>query len=183
MAKRRKKTVSKPIQGVGFIMVDIANPNYNPAHEGKSGNPALIQAIMNPRESPIAWYFKHSSQTKVEEYQVRAANEFRRLYERSGGSGVKAFDYTKDPVDGGNVSDGITEGRMDAAKKLKAAHSTLGYAGYSLIQATCGELLWLKDQYPTRYQQNRALDDLKLGLDVLAELWGYKTRSRAHRAA
>ena len=176
MAKRRKKTVTKPIQGVGFIMVDIDNPHYNPAHQGHAGNPALIQAIMNPRESPIAWYFRLKAQTKVEEYHVRAANEFRRLYERSGGAGVKAFDYTKDPVDGGNVSDGLTDGRMDAAKKLKDAHSALGYAGVALVQSTSGQLLWLNQQFSTRYQQNKALDDLKRGLDVLAELWGYKTR-------
>ena len=181
--KKKKKLVKAPIVGVGFIMVDIQNPNFNPAHEGSAGNPALIQAIMNPRESPIAWYYCQRSRTKVEEYHVRAANEFRRLYERSGGSGMKAFDYTKDPVDGGNVSDGITEGRMDAAKKLKDAHQQVGYAGFSLLQATCGELLWIKDQYATRRLQDSAMDDLKKGLDVLAEYWGYKSRSRHYNAA
>lgn len=183
MAKRKKKTIKNLVQGVGFIMVDVDNPNYNPAHQGQAGNPAMIQAIMNPRESPIAWYFKHRSQTKVEEYHVRAANEFRRLYERSGGSGVKAFDYTKEPVDGGNTSDGITEGRMDAAKKLKAAHDILGYSGFSLIQSTCGELLWINEQHATRRAQDYAMTELKRGLEVLAEYWGYKSRSQSFRAA
>lgn len=174
--KRKRKTVT-PIQGQGFIMVDIENPNFNPVHVGKPGNPEFVSAIMNPRESPIAWYYHHRRQTRVEQHHVRAANEFRRLYERTGGAGVKALDYGKEPVDGGNVSDGITDMKIDAAKVLAEAFYNIGSEGYILIEKTCGELLWLKDQYATRYQQNLAMKQLIEALDVLAEFWGYQNRT------
>lgn len=180
MAKKKKKVVSKPVQGVGFVMVDVENPNYNPAHEGKAGNPTKITAAYNPKESPAAWY---KSKGIIQAHEYQAASMFRQLYERCGGSGVKAFDYTKDPVDGGNVSDGITEGRMDAAKKLSDAHKKLGRSGYLLVESVCGQGCWMKDIHPDQYMQRKQMGVLRGCLDELAALWGFKSRERFWRCA
>ena len=181
MARRKKKQIKKPVAGTGFIMIDIKNPNFNPAHAGASGNPEYVPAMMNPKESPAAWYHHYGHITKS---QYFAAIKFRRLYERTGGAGVKALDYGKEPVDGGQIAhDGLTQGRMDAAKELEFAHDKLGKAGFDLVQATCGELQWLKDMFPTKYQQGKAMNILRECLDELATVWGYQSRVKSWRAA
>ena len=181
MAKRRKKTVTKPIQGVGFIMIDVENPNYNPAHEGKAGNPTKISAAYNPKESPAAWY-KSKGIIQLHEYQ--AASMFRRLYERCGGSGIKAIDYAKDVVDGGQIaSDGITESKRAAAERLSYAHDKLGRSGYLLVESVCGQGFWVKDLHPDQYMQRKQMGVLRGCLDELAALWGFKSRERFWRCA
>lgn len=181
MAKRRKRQIKKPIAGNGFIMVDVDNPNYNPAHAGASGNPAKITAAYNPKESPAAWY---RAKGIIDEPAYQAASLFRFLYERCGGSGVKALDYGKEPVDGGQIAtDGLTDGRMDAAKRLLQAHDKLGHAGYLLVEAVCGQCFWVKDIHPDQYTQRRQMAALRDCLDELAVMWEFKNRARSWRYA
>ena len=162
-------------------MVDVENPNYNPAHEGKAGNPTRITAAYNPKESPAAWY---KSKGIIQAHEYQAASMFRQLYERCGGSGIKALDYAKDVVDGGQIaSDGMTDGRMDAAKKLGDAYKHLGRTRYSLVRSVCGQGHWVKDIYPSRYMRQKQMNVLRDCLDDLAGLWGQKTSSRFLRCA
>jgi hypothetical protein len=181
MAKKRKKKTVKPIQGQGFVMVEIDNPNYNPSHAGASGNPAKAQAYMNPKESPAAWYHHYGYMTGP---QYQAAVRFRMLHERSGGSGAQAIDYTKEPVDGGKgASDGLTQARMDAAQELSLAYHKIGSRDYETVMLVCGELCWLKQLEPTRYMQKKRRKQLCEALETLAIMWRFQSRVEAWRAA
>lgn len=180
MAKRGKKRIRKPVQGVGFVMIEVDNPHYSERHAGAAGNPRKVQAAYNPKESPAAWY---RAKLIIQEHEYQAASRFRGLYERVGGSGVKAFDYGKEFVDGGNVTDGLTDAKAMAGKELAEAHDKLGSAGYLLVEAVCGQCFWMKDIYPDQYTQRKQMKTLRECLDELAVMWGYKTRERHWRCA
>lgn len=164
---KRKKPQTPP----HIVEADIPNPNHNPAHAGKAGNPATIRVSVNAGESPIAWYYHHRSQTGFDELHLRAGDKFRRLYERVGGSGVQAMDYAKEPVDGGRVSDGMTEARHDAGKQLAEAHKEIGEKSYRIVEAVCGDRAWLKQLFPNRKDARGKMQELKAALEKLGKLW------------
>lgn len=181
MAKRRRVKRVQPIQGVGFVMIEVDNPGYQPQHDGATANPRKIQAAYNPKESPAAWY---RSKRIIQEHEYQAASRFRMLYERCGGSGVKALDYGKETVDGGiGPQDGLTDARAMAGRELADAHDKLGHAGYLLVEATCGQCFWMKDIYPDRYTQRKQMGVLRECLDELSIMWGFKSRARSWMAS
>ena len=168
MARGKKKKKSEsPI-----VSMEVDNPDYQPEHHGAAANPKRIKAAFNMRESPVIWM---RARGYVTEPQAMAATEFRRLYERSGGAGGKAIDFTREPVDGGTASDSITDARIDALKELSRVKDRLGIAGFDIVQKVCGECVFIKDLAPTKWYQLKLADQLKDCLDVLAVDWGYQT--------
>ena len=185
--KRKSQKVKKTMQttgiNAGVFIVEIENPNFSADHLEGNGNRRKTDAAMNIRESPIAWYHHHGWIGKAE---AKAAGEYRRLYELTGAGGVRAMDTTKEPVDGGFASDGLTDRRMDAAKKLAYIQAKIG-CGYWLVQKVCGECVWIKDIpdiHQTKRQRRKAMEHLNQLLGVVAEEWGYAQKPvRGYHAA
>lgn len=173
-AKAKKNKKQKPDDGVRAHWIE--NP-----YRDTQPNAQFIEAKVSIRESPAAWMFSHGH---LDTAQLRAANRFRQLYERAGGGGPRAMDTTKEPVDGGNITDGITDSKTDAAKELHRARQKLGNDdAYELVERVCAERLWIKDIEVTKYRRTRAANNLRSNLTVLAEFWGYQGTIRAWRKA
>ena len=160
------------------VMVDVDNPFYSSTHDGVKGNARYVRAIRNINESPHAWYANRGWITPP---QAEAADRFRQLYERCAGSGLKAFDYTKEPVDGGLVSDGLTDARMRAAKELKGAYEKLGHSGYDLVEQVCGHLTWVKQMTRNSYEAKQMMDLFRDALTTLSIYWGYQSTAQGRK--
>lgn len=179
--KSKGKPESKvtPESRMEIIAVTIDDPEFSYSHEdGKLGNRRKSPAIANVRESPVAWMFKHD---QLEVHQLEAANKFRKYYERTGGT-IQAMDTTKEPVDGGKVTDGLTDRKLHSAKELALAEKKLGKQGYKLVEQVCGECLWLNQIEPTKHYQRLAGRRLRESLDTLAFFWNLSSVN-THRKA
>lgn len=158
-----------------IVSCTVDDPYFNRAHDGAKGNTRQTMAIRNIRESPHAWY---RARGWIDEHHAQAADKFRRLYERCAGSGLRAFDYGKEPVDGGFMTDGLTDARMDAAKELIEAQKKVGPAGYQLVEQVCGHLVWVKQLSRNTYESRQIMERLRDSLDTLSIFWGYRTRHK-----
>lgn len=177
--KAKRMNVIAPIGNAKTLVtfVDVDNPGYSRAHDGASANPRKLTVPYSVRESPLA--VMYHQRKSIDEAQYAAGNRFRSLFERTGGSGAQAMDYTKEPVDGGiGPSDGLTEARMDAAKELSRVEHLLGPQGYRLVRTVCGELIFLKDYEPRRHFRDGHSLMLKHCLTIMAEFWGLQTKGR-----
>lgn len=148
------------------IMVDIDSPYESTRHLGQQ------RVAINMKESPNEYYFRKGW---IGAEQHKAGEKFRRLYETAGGSGVKAMDYTKEPVDGGNVSDGLTDLKIRSAKELARAHDVLGQQGYRLVESVSGHGSWIKDITNSKWESEVTMRNYKRCMEALAVFWGLKT--------
>lgn len=160
-------------------MVTIDNPWFSYDHRENASNPRRIEALSNVRESPLAWMSKCGY---IDETQLIVGSIFRMLYEKTGGNTIQAMDTTKEPVDGGKMTDGLTDERFKAAKELMHVRAKLGDQGYKLVEQVCGQCLWLNQIEPTKHYQRLAGKRLRECLDTLAYLWG-KASVNTHRRA
>lgn len=158
---------------VWLTSVKIENPEHAFQHDEKLGNPKFIHAPFNMRESPVTWMLK---QKTIDEAQAKAASRFRSLYEAAGGAGVKALNYTKEPVDGGGFPDVLTDRKHRAGLELAEVQNFLGRAGFGLVEQICGQCIWIKDIEPTKYRQIKTGKRLKECLTALAQFWNYQSR-------
>lgn len=159
---------------------DIENPMWSRVHDGDKTNPRLIRGQVNTLESPISYL---ASKGVLEPHQVAAADRFRKLFERVGGAGARAIDYSNPKVDGGSVADPINPNQLDAGLQLAAAFGALkdahGLYGYRLVSYICGEGRHIRELTVTRRQHDTMLDGLRMYLDCLAEHWQLSTRRKA----
>lgn len=162
--------------------VTVDNPHYSRAHSGEKWNPPKSAAVMNIRESAISLL---AAKGVINAAQVAAADRFRGLWETLGGSGAGALDYTKEPVDGGGVSEPITVKQLEAGRQLKAASKELkelhGEYAYRLVGYIAGEGRSIHEMTETRRQRDTMTDNLRTYLDILAALWGYSTDRNVSR--
>lgn len=177
--RRNRKASRKPPEfevssKARCITVEVDDPYFNAAHaEGAGGNRKKIHAAYNMMESPIAYMI---AKGQVNQGQGEAGLHFRRIFEAAGGAGAQAMDYTKEPVDGGMIADPITERQWQAGQELREAHAMLGQLGYDLVRDVCGRGCFIKDLYPTKWQQTKAGKNLQNCLTTLSHHWGYETR-------
>ncbi|MCP4407017.1 MAG: hypothetical protein GY807_04520 [Gammaproteobacteria bacterium] len=169
MARRKKK---KPSTHLQIKVMEIDNPNFQPEHAGNKGNPKRVRAAFNMKESPVMWMLARGY---VTEPQAMAATEFRRLYEQMGGAGARAIDFTQEPVDGGGVTDPITDRLIDAAKALAEVQRRLGPVRYNLVEQVCGQCIFIKQLASSKWYQLKMSRELKNCLDILAVDWGFQT--------
>lgn len=96
------------------------------------------KAAVNVREHALA-YLHHIDRLTDEQYL--AGNEFRRNYEAAVLGGFKAIDYSRVRVDGGELSDPLTERAQAAHRWLTdvARLPGIGPIGYSLLSRIAGE--------------------------------------------
>jgi len=162
-----------------IIERDIENPMWTRAHDGDRTNPRIIRGHVNTLESPVSYLASKGALTAS---QVAAADRFRKLFERVGGAGARAIDYSRPQVDGGNIADPINPNQLDAGLQLAAANRVLGETygryGYLLVCYICGEGRHIKEMTTTRRQHDTMLDNLRAYLDCLAEHWQMATRRK-----
>ena len=158
---------------VEIIITDVENPWHDAGKAESLGNPKFIKAAINMRESPAAhWY--HKNQIDLAEY--RAATRFRSIWEKAGGTGAQAMDYTREKVDGGGFREPISLVRMQAGRDLNEARDCIGVDGFVLVQKLCGECLPMNQVFSSSWEQRKKADTCRQMLTRLAELWGYKNR-------
>ncbi len=164
---------------LGHLKADVVhmrvdNPDFSRDHaENKLGNYRHVVAAVNVRESAVSVL---ASRGLLSEHQVRAADKFRGLWEKLGGSGAGAMDYTREPVDGGGARDPISIRQMEAGKELARCRQLLGYRGYTLVCRVCGEGNSLSEIGSIKREKIAAAENLRAHLDDLCDMWGYKTR-------
>ncbi len=167
---KKKPAVWKPKIEVRNALVD--NPYFSRAHDGEDANPLKIRAEINIRESAITTM---AARGNIAEHQVAAAVKFRKLWEDLGGVGARAFDYSREPVDGGIRTDPISTRQMEAGKQLKACRDILGARPYDIVCKVAGEGFAITELVKTHRERTTMADYLKHALDDLAEHWGFKT--------
>lgn len=182
MARRKRKPVqqppSQPLMRTGniraeLVATEVDNPLYSREHDGDRTNPRRISAYVNIRESAITAL---AAKGALNPAQAAAAHKFRQLWERIGGSGAGAMDYSRVVVDGGKAPEPISAAQMEAGRELKEAQTRLKQAhgdyAYRLVGYICGQGYSIHDLCETRRQRDTMTDLLRMYLDVLAELWG-----------
>jgi len=156
-----------------IAVVEVENPHYSRAHREDRTNPRMTPVTVNMMESPAAhWLYKGL----IGAAEYRAATDFRAWYERAGGRGAGAIDYSVPKVDGGRIAEPIDMGRMEAAGKLRDIYHLLGRDGYELVQVMCGQCLPLSSIFPTAWQQRKGSEDCRNMLGRVSEYLGYKSR-------
>lgn len=174
-AKRKKAAPVMPARrNLELQTAIVDNPQFSRSHaEGRHGNVAKITAIVNVRESAIATL---AARGVINSSQVAAADRFRSLWEQMGGAGAGAFDYSREPVDGGGAREPISERQVMAGKELARCRALLGLRGYTLVSRVCGEGQSLWDIGSKRRDRDTAADMLRGMLDDLAGMWGLASR-------
>jgi len=148
--KRKPKQTETGHLKARVVVMDVHNPNYQPAHDGAPGNPRTIKANVNINESPaVHWWHKN----KISLADLEAASKCREWYEMSESGSLKAMDMSRDIVDGGCASDGITEQRQHASKQLNRIHEFLGTKDYQEFRAIICQCIPLNDYYHSNHAQ------------------------------
>lgn len=160
----KKAKTWQPKEDVVFI--DVENPFYSRAHNVSRTNPRFIKASHNVKESAIT---SMAARGHLSVAQVRAAKTFCSLWEALGGSGARAIDYSREPVDGGKNPEAMTDKQMRAGQELKKCSSLLGVLGYELVCKIAGMGMSLEDVAgKERRRRDHAADSLRGCLEVLA---------------
>lgn len=185
MARQAQKTKKQTVTGVGTLKSEVRvqkvpNPLYTRAHSGETWNPVVISAHVNIRESAIATL---ASRKHINEAQVAAADRFRSLWESIGGAGAGAFDYSREPVDGGGASEPLTERQIRAAFELKQIRQILGVRAYDIMGKIAGEGYAIQEMAASHRERTTLTDYLKDGLDEMARQWGYENRGTRRKSA
>lgn len=157
--------------------VSIENPYFDGNHEISPSNPKTIKVNKNIRESAIETL---SSRGKLDKAQKEAADRFQRTWEACGGT-IGAMDYGREQVDGGGMTDPLSERQAEAGKDLAQCRTLLGARLYELVVKVCGQGLALQELSEDGRERLTAADNLRASLDDLAEMWGIIRRNRHNR--
>lgn len=177
---KRNKNRREPIPQIGHakeqivIDHDVDNPHYEKAHHGEKWNPDKIKAARNLRESTFSAL---KGRGVIDGPQVSAALKFLRHYEALGG-GAQAMDYTREPVDGGGVTDPISNRKIDAGNILEDARKHIGSRPYSIVERIIGEGYTIAQISKDHRERTTNADYLKHALDDLAALWGINQKNK-----
>lgn len=175
MARRGRKKKAAPITLAPSHIVETEtdNPMFSRDHQESMSNPRRIKASFNMRESYVGWLWQKRLITDAEK---KAADRVRHAFEALGGSGAKAIDYSKEPVDGGGAVSDITDRQITAGRTLREVHRMLGPQGHDLVMRMCGEGRWPQDMALDRRKRDYLSMRLRECLEHLAIMWGYQTR-------
>ena len=160
-------------------------PIGKPGYEGKMEiRPATCESVYNKgefesvvkniHEGPIAYMHSHGH---IDDAQRMAGEWFRATYERTR-MGSMAVDPSHEPVDTSGRVDPIPDRAIAAIEELTKVRSELGRTGYSVVELVCGQGWHLADVASMVGRNKRQLGFiLRSGLDDLAEMRGYATRT------
>lgn len=176
MARRKKKPVS--LSKMTIATASVENPSWRPDLDGEKAFPRMITVPINTRESAIGTLVARG---QLNPAQALAADAFRKHWERLGGKGASAMDYSRVVVDGGLIADPINPGQIEAGKELHNAYKALtkahGLYAYRLVSYIVGDGYSMHDLAQTRRQRDTMTDNLRTYLDLLAELWGFSKKA------
>jgi hypothetical protein len=153
----------------------VDNPAWRPDLDGERAFPRKVPALVNVNEGSIARLAAKTDRhgrPLISAAQVAAADRVRWLWETLSGSGVRAIDYSREPVDGGHIADPIKVNQVTAGRELAKAHQVLGRRNYRLVCKICGERMLISDLFHTQRERLTAADNLRASLDELCDLWG-----------
>lgn len=177
MRKTRTRKIKTPsLAPVNFghakaeIIVDneVENPHFERAHSGERWNPKVISAPVNIRESTFTAL---KGRGVLDQQQIIVARKFLGYYEAMGGSGAKAIDYSKEPVDGGGAREAISDRQVEAGFRLKEARDQIGARAYVIVERIIGEGYTIAQISHSHRERTTNADYLKHALDDLAALW------------
>lgn len=116
------------------------------------------------------------------EARHRAGTRLQGIYERAGGAGARAIDYTRVRVDTSLNYAGTPEAQAIALKELGAIRSEVGEERYDLLHAVCCEQIslfqWLNPSY-RREDKLQAYLSLQQALDGLMAYFGVAVGKRS----
>lgn len=167
-----RKIKQKKVSLSWIVTVDVDNPHFSRSHAESPSNPKATPAQFDMRENYAGylWARKH-----IDDAEKRAADRVRAAYERMGGAGARAIDYSREQVDGGQIAQTITDAHLLAAADLRHIHTVLGPEGYHLVVSFSGEGKWPKE-FSRENDMPRPGQLFRQCLAALAESWGWKTR-------
>jgi hypothetical protein len=110
--------------------IDVQNPL------AAFGDTDTIRVMRNLRDDPLAGFH---SRKQIDQASYLSGREWQRCYEVLMVGGLKAMDFTKEPVDGGGRSDTSTEAQNRARRKLDAASDALGRTNDLLVRRILGD--------------------------------------------
>lgn len=174
-AKRQKHKKQLHSMGPNIVVMKVDNPEYQQEHAGTNGNPKHILAAVNMNES-ISAHWLHKG--KIDQWEYQASTQFRSWYERAGGKGASAIDYTKVKVDSSGSSDPISNSAASSALNLKDIHNLLGPEGFDVVEKLCGQCLPIDAAYITHHERRVRSKQCREMLAFIAVHLGYKQRQR-----
>lgn len=182
MSRRKAPTVTLATTMQQIIVIGEVVDPYETNKKAK--------AAVNVREHALA-YLRHLE--RLSDEQFLAGNEFRKNYEAAVLGGFKAIDYSRVRVDGGQLSDPLTERAQAAHKWLNevARLPGIGPVGYSLLSRIAGEGESIGHVAKTWPGESRMSSQRMEGfisgrltecLDLLVDHLGLVARGKAKRA-
>lgn len=169
--RKRKSRVTLPHVEIAVIEVD--DPYFDAKTPESRANPRKMKATINARESYAMWLY---AREHIDHAELLAAKRIRGAWERLGGAGARAIDYTREKVDGGAMPQTISDDHLRAARILKDAQAVLGPAGYDLTIKLACMGLWISDLSSKEVHQKYLGMRFRECLDTLSAHWGYKQR-------
>ena len=163
--KRKPSLVPLPMLGIELGTRIIENP-YDGERES---------VVVNLRESPLDRWRAHDD---IDGAQLAAGERFRACWERAGIGGAKAFDWTREFVDGGKIHEPLTDTVRRAAKRLGEAALALGQRDYYLVTQVIGQRVFPSAMTSNRDEAEYISRRVRDALHELAKLWGMIAEGR-----
>lgn len=161
------------------VLAEVENPMYNRAHDGETWNPKKITSVVNLKESALVTLEQRGL---IDAAQVKAGERFRMIWEALGGSGAGAFDYSREPVDGGGPRSALSDRQVQAGIELADCRPILGI-GYDIMVKVAGEGMAVTEITHSKNLQRAYVEMLKQGLTALAQHFGYENHGKLRRQA
>lgn len=183
--KRRKAKALQPdfISHAGG-KIEIVQATFDNPFAYGSGNPVQkVTEFRNRKTSPIVEYSHRRTpdgKPLIHPCHREAGLEFERLYYLARAT-PSAMDMTKEPVDGGNFGDGITDSKIDAIKALSRLRDATGQQAYNLIEQVCGHHCYIASMSRNGHETTKLMHHLREALDAAALHWGYRRGATERR--
>lgn len=189
MAKAGRKPKKKPVSLAGAAGRIVEIVKVDDPFDPVAGKPIEVMRAVN--HSPLVYLMQRDrlhgpgETRKDADARVRAGTTFQGLYERAGGRGAGAIDYSRVKVDVSMHYSGTPEAQAMALSELGAIRKAVGEADYGMLHAVCCEqvpfMVWVNSQWPGAGRQTRldAYERLRLGLDGLIRYFGVAIGGRS----
>jgi hypothetical protein len=183
-ARSKKEKLNVDLVGLGSLQAKVEgklvdNPLHMKAHAGERWNPKKVTVAINVKESALVVLEQRGI---IDDAQVKAGERFRGIYESLGGAGTGAFDYSREPVDGGGPTESITERQLQAGEDMAEVRKVLGI-GFDVMMKVAGEGMGTSELTDNMSKRRAYTEYLKDGLTALAKHWGYENRGTKRKAS